>query len=211
MGIRELVKKAAGPIPVITVCAALLFALCALIVQLLNEEASGQLQLWITLLGSIGIGILVFFLIINCYSLYRQYSRNEIGSKLTSKLVLIFLFLTLIPFSLVYFFSIQFLNKGIDSWFDVRVEQAVQDALLLGQTSLDGIKEEISNDVENYAKNLPKNLEPGQLLRTLDDIRDAENYVELTLYTDDGRILAFSSEDSSRMLPDTPGDEVFAE
>lgn len=211
MGIRQLVKKAAGPIPVITVCAALLFALCALIVQLLNEEASGQLQLWITLLGSIGIGILIFFLVINCYSLYRQYSRNEIGSKLTSKIVLIFLFLTLIPFSLVYFFSIQFLNKGIDSWFDVRVEQAVQDALLLGQTSLDGIKEEISNDVENYAKNLPKNLDPGQLLRTLDDIRAAENYVELTLYTDDGRILAFSSEDSSRMLPDTPGDEVFAE
>ena len=211
MAIRELVKKAAGPIPVISVSAALLFALCALIVQILNDEASGQLQLWVTLLGSVGIAILVFFLIINCYSLYRQYSRNEIGSKLTSKLVLIFLFLTLIPFSLVYFFSIQFLNKGIDSWFDVRVEQAVQDALLLGQTSLDGIKEEISNDVENYAKNLPKNLDAGQLLRTLDEIRDAENYVELTLYRDDGRILAFSSEDSSRMLPDTPGDEVFAE
>ena len=211
MAIRELVKKAAGPIPVISVSAVLLFALCALIVQILNDEASGQLQLWVTLLGSVGIAILVFFLIINCYSLYRQYSRNEIGSKLTSKLVLIFLFLTLIPFSLVYFFSIQFLNKGIDSWFDVRVEQAVQDALLLGQTSLDGIKEEISNDVENYAKNLPKNLDAGQLLRTLDEIRDAENYVELTLYRDDGRILAFSSEDSSRMLPDTPGDEVFAE
>ena len=211
MGIRELIKKAAGPIPVLTVCAALLVVLSLLIVQLLNEEASGQLQLWITILGSAGIAILIFFLIINCYSLYRQYSRNELGSKLTSKLVLIFLFLTLVPFSLVYFFSIQFLNKGIDSWFDVRVEQAVQDALLLGQTSLDGIKEEISNDVENYAQNLPKNLDPGQLLRTLDDIRRAEDYVELTLYTDDGRIMAFSSEDSSQMLPDTPGDGVFSE
>ncbi|MBX2849210.1 MAG: HAMP domain-containing protein [Acidiferrobacterales bacterium] len=211
MGFRKLVKKVAGPIPVITVCAALLFALCTLIVQLLNDEASGQLQLWITLLGGFGIGVLVFFLVINCYSLYRQYSRNEIGSKLTSKIVLIFLFLTLIPFALVYFFSIQFLNKGIDSWFDVRVEQAVQDALLLGQTSLDGIKEEISNDVENYANNLPKNMDPGQLLKTLDEIREAEDYVELTLYTDDGRILAFSSEDGTRMLPDTPGDEVFAE
>jgi len=119
--------------------------------------------------------------------------------------------LTLIPFSLIYFFSVQFLNKGIDSWFDVRVEQAVQDALLLGQTSLEGIKDEISTDVENYANNLASNLDPGQLLRTLDDIREAEDYAELTLFSDDGRIIAFSSDDNTRMLPDTPGDEVFSE
>jgi len=211
MGFRDLIKQVSRPIPVISVCAILLFLLCFLIVQSLSEDASGRLQFWITLLGGIGIVILVFFLLANGYSLYRQYSRNEIGSKLTAKLVLIFLFLTVIPFSLIYFFSIQFLNKGVDSWFDVRVEQAVQDALLLGQTSLEGIKEEITADVEGYAKNLPNNLDPGQLLRTLDDIREVEGYAELSLYTDDGRILAFSSEDSGNMLPDTPGDEVFAE
>ena len=211
MGIRKLIKKSAGPIPVITVCTALLLSLCFLILQLLNEDAAGELQFWIAVLGSVGIGILIFFLTINCYTLFRQYVRNEIGSRLTTKLVMIFMLLTLIPFSLVYFFSIQFLNKGIDSWFDVRVEQAVQDALLLGQTSLEGIKEEVTSDVENYAKNLQKNLDPGELLRALDNIREIEGYIELALFTDDGRILAFSSEDSSRMLPDTPGDDVFSE
>ena len=211
MAIRELIKKATGPVPIIAFCATLLFALCYLILQLLNEDVSGELQLWVAILGSVGIVILVFFLITNAYSLFRQYSRNEIGSKLTVKLVLIFLFLTLIPFSLVYFFSIQFLNKGIDSWFDVRVEQAVQDALLLGQTSLEGIKEEITSDVESYANNLPSNLDPAQLLRTLDDIREAEDYSELSLYDGDGRIIVFSSEDNIQMLPDTPGDAIFSE
>lgn len=214
MGFRELVKKAAGPIPVISVCTLLLFALSFLIVQSLSQDDAGELQFWITLLGTTGIVILVFFLITNVYSLYRQYSRNEIGSKLTTKLVVIFFLLTVIPFSLIYFFSIQFLNKGVDSWFDVRIEQTVQDSLLLGKTALEGITEDITADVEGYANSLRQSLGAGELLRALDDIRELEGYTELSMYTDDGRILAFSSvdgiEDTNR-LPETPGDEVFSE
>lgn len=214
MGIRELIKKVSAPLPVISVCTLLLFGLSFLIVKSLSEDGTGRLQFWITLLGIIGIVVLVFFLATNCYSLYRQYSRNEIGSKLTAKLVVIFLFLTVIPFSLIYFFSIQFLNKGVDSWFDVRIEQTVKDSLLLSKTALEGVKEEITSDVEDYAKNLTQNLAAGELLRALDDIRKLEGYLELSLYTDDGRILAFSSIngiDDANRLPDTPPDEVFTE
>lgn len=214
MGIRELIKKISSPGPVIAVCTILLFVLSFLIVQSLSDDGAGELQFWITLIGSAGIAILVFFLVTNCYSLYRQYSRNEIGSKLTAKLVVIFLFLTLIPFSLIYFFSIQFLSKSVDSWFDVRIEQTVQDSLLLGKTALEGITEDITADVEGYAKNLTQNIAAGELLRALDDIRKLENYSELSIYTDDGRILAFSSVDGitdANRLPDTPGGEVFSE
>lgn len=208
---RNLIRKIISPIPVISVSTLLLFTLSFLIVKSLSEDDAGQLQFWITLIGSIGICILVFFLITNCYLLYRQYKRNEIGSRLTSKLVLIFLFLTVVPFSLIYFFAIQFLNKGVDSWFDVRVEQTVKDSILLSKTALEGIKEDITKDVEGYAKNLSQNLDAGALLRTLDDIRKIEGYIELSLYADDGRILAFSSIDSANMLPDTPQDAVFTE
>lgn len=211
MGARRLIKKAAGPLPVISVCTVMLFSLCFLIVKSLSEDSTGRLQFWITLLGSVGIALLVFFLITNFYSLYRQYSRNEIGSKLTAKMVAIFLFLTLIPFSLIYFFSIQFLNKGVDSWFDVRIEQTIKDSLLLSKTALEGIKEELTTDVKKHASTLTQNLNGSEILRLLDDIRESENYAELSLYADDGRILAFSSIDSTNMLPDTPGDEVFNE
>ena len=208
---RNLIRKLISPIPVISVSTALLFTLSFLIVKSLSEDDAGQLQFWITLIGGVGIAILVFFLITNCYLLFRQYQRNEIGSKLTSKLVVIFLFLTVVPFSLIYFFAIQFLNKGVDNWFDVRVEQTVKDSILLSKTALEGIKEEITEDVETYAKSLSQNLEPGELLKTLDEIRKLEGYVELSLYSDDGRILAFSSADSANMLPDTPQDTVFNE
>jgi len=211
MEIRRLIKRISSPAPVITVCAVMLFTLCFLIARSLNDDASGELQFWITLLGSIGIGILVFFLISNTYSLLVQYRRNEIGSKLTAKIVVIFFFLTIIPFSLIYFFSIQFLSKGVDSWFDVRIEKTVEDSLLLSKSALEGIKEEIISDVEDYAKNLRQNVPENELLRTLDEIRELEGYSELSLFTDEGRVLAFSSIDEANILPYTPGDEVFTE
>ena len=211
MAIRSIIKKISSPGPVIAVCTSLLFALSFLIVKSLSDDASGELQFWIMLFGGVGIAVLIFFLLSNTYTLFSQYRRNEIGSKLTAKMVFIFLFLTLIPFSLLYFFSIQFLNKGVDSWFDVRIEQTVKDSLLLSKTALEGIKEEVTSDVEDYAKTLRQNISAGELLRTLDEIRELEGYTELSLFTDDGRILAFSSIDEANILPDTPGDEVFTE
>lgn len=211
MAIRSIIKKISSPGPVIAVCTSLLFALSFLIVKSLSDDASGELQFWIMLFGGLGIVVLIFFLLSNTLTLYSQYRRNEIGSKLTAKMVFIFLFLTLIPFSLLYFFSIQFLNKGVDSWFDVRIEQTVKDSLLLSKTALEGIKEEVTSDVEDYAKTLRQNISAGELLRTLDEIRELEGYTELSLFTDDGRILAFSSIDEANILPDTPGDEVFTE
>ena len=157
MAIRSIIKKISSPLPVITVCTGLLFALSYLIVRSLSDDASGELQFWITIIGSLGIAILVFFLASNGYTLLSQYRRNEIGSILTAKMVVIFFFLTMIPFSLIYFFSIQFLNKGVDSWFDVRIEQTVKDSLLLSQSALEGIKEEVIGDVERIAINIRTN------------------------------------------------------
>jgi nitrogen fixation/metabolism regulation signal transduction histidine kinase len=108
--IRNLIKKISGPVPVISVCTVLLLSLCFLIYKSLSPDASGELQFWIILLGSAGIAVLVFFLVANGYSLYRQYLRNEIGSRLTAKFVLVFFFLMVIPLSLIYFFSITFLK-----------------------------------------------------------------------------------------------------
>jgi nitrogen fixation/metabolism regulation signal transduction histidine kinase len=214
MAIRELIKKITGPGPVITVSTLLLFTLSFLIIQSLSEDASGELQFWIILLGALGIAILVFFLISNGYSLYRQYARNEIGSRLTTKIVVIFFFLTIVPFSLIYFFSIQFLNKGVDSWFDVRVEQAVQDALVLGQESLQSELEQMRSDVENYAGTITADLEAGRLnkmIRDLEDARKIEDYTELSIHTATGGILAFTNKEQLQLLPDSPGPEVFQE
>ena len=204
MDTRNIVRRIISPIPIISVSTLLLFTLTFLIIKSLSEDNTGELQLWITIIGSIGIFILTFFLITNCYRLFRQYKRNEIGSKLTSKLVVIFLFLTVIPFSLIYFFSIQFLSKGVDNWFDVRVEQTVKDSILLSKTALDAITEEITEDTKGYANTLSRMPDTRRisLLRALHEIRKREGYDELSLYTDgDRHLLAFSLADKTATLP----------
>ncbi len=227
MAIRSIIKKISSPLPVISVCTALLFILSYLIVKSLSDDASGELQFWITLIGGFGVAMLVFFLISNGYSLFLQYRRNEIGSKLTAKMVVIFFFLTVIPFSLIYFFSIQFLNKGVDSWFDVRIEQTIKDSLLLSQSALEGIKEDVISDVEKVANTLRTNRRglppPGELLAILNDAREIYGFSELSLYSADGRVLAFSSSSNSdrelgsfsveraNILPNAPDDKIFTE
>lgn len=214
MDIRQLIKRVTEPTPVIGVCALLVVSLSYLIIQSFGVDESGELQYWIFIIGGTGIVVLTFFLLVNWYRLYQDYSRNEIGSKLTTKLVLIFFLLTVIPFALIYYFSIQFLSKGVDGWFDVQVEQTVQDARFLGEAWLEGVQLDITTDVENFAKSISEDIANGQMnkvLRLLDEVRELENYEELSIHTDDGRILAFSHAETDRIMPDSPGAEVFVE
>ena len=217
MAIRSIIKKISSPLPVISVCTALLFILSYLIIKSLSDDTSGQLQFWITLIGGFGVAVLVFFLMSNVYSLFRQYRRNEIGSKLTAKMVVIFFLLTVIPFSLIYFFSIQFLNKGVDSWFDVRIEQTIKDSLLLSESALEGIKEDVISDVEEVTNSIKNSINakrrlpsPGELLAILNEAREVYGFNELSVYSADGRVLAFSSGDHTNTLPSPPDDKVFS-
>jgi nitrogen fixation/metabolism regulation signal transduction histidine kinase len=75
------------------------------------------------------IGLLVG---VNIWNLIRQFRERAAGARLTGKLVTMFIVLTLVPVTIVFSFSLKFINSGIDSWFDVEVERALDqfDALL---------------------------------------------------------------------------------
>ncbi len=45
--------------------------------------------------------------------------------------------LAMIPLLLVFYFSVVFLNRGIDSWFHVEIRAGLQDALTLSRAALD--------------------------------------------------------------------------
>jgi nitrogen fixation/metabolism regulation signal transduction histidine kinase len=97
----------------------------------------GVLHPWLLLFNVAGVIALAIVIGANLFRLIAQYRSHVTGSRLTARLVAIFVLLAFVPASLVYYFSLQFLNRGIDSWFDVRVEAALDDALSLSRTSLD--------------------------------------------------------------------------
>jgi len=65
------------------------------------------------------------------------------GAKLTLRLVTIFSLIAIVPGMLVYAVSVQFLGKSIESWFDVRVEKALEGGLNLGRSALENGLEEL--------------------------------------------------------------------
>lgn len=153
----------------------------------------------------LGINILAIILFVgligkSVWRLVKQYRQRVTGSRLTARLIIIFIILSVSPVSVVYYFSLDFLQRGIDSWFDVRVENALNDALELGQASL-GIRMQESLHQTNSIKEPLTQIPDEAIAPTLNDLRENIGASELTLFSHNGRIIASSSSEASNLIP----------
>ncbi len=129
------------------------------------------------------------------------------GARMTSRLVIMFVVLSVVPVSVVYYFSLQFLQRGIDSWFDVRIEQGLDDALELSRAALDVRLRDVLQLTVRMADEIAE-APAATLSLTLYDLRVRSGAAELTLLGNDGRIVASSSAELSKIIPDQPPGEV---
>ena len=93
-----------------------------------NSEFFGR---WYGILFSVNalcILALIGLIAISFSRLLRQHRNQEIGAKLTSRLVLVFVLLAVVPASFVYYFSLSFLQRGVDSWFNTQIESSLSSA-----------------------------------------------------------------------------------
>jgi nitrogen fixation/metabolism regulation signal transduction histidine kinase len=112
-------------------------ALLLLAKSVQNSSEFGRLQPWILLLNIIGVFALTILLARKLWQLVRDYRDHVPGSRLTARTVSIFGALVIAPLLIVYLFSLDFLNRGIDSWFKIEVKQGLSDALVLSRAALD--------------------------------------------------------------------------
>jgi two-component system nitrogen regulation sensor histidine kinase NtrY len=77
--------------------------------------------------------LLIFLVFRNLVKLLYERKRRVMGSKLRTKLVIAFVALTLLPTIILFFFSINFITNSIEFWFNVPVEQALDNSLRVGQ------------------------------------------------------------------------------
>jgi nitrogen fixation/metabolism regulation signal transduction histidine kinase len=129
-------------------------ALLLLAKSVQNSGEFSRLQPWILLLNVIGVVALTVLLARKLTQLVRDYRAHVPGSRLTARTVAIFGALVVAPLLIVYLFSLQFLNRGIDSWFHVEVKQGLSDALVLSRAALDLRVREYSRHTENLAHSL---------------------------------------------------------
>jgi nitrogen fixation/metabolism regulation signal transduction histidine kinase len=168
-----------------------------------NSSEFGRLQPWILLLNIAGVLTLTVLLVRKLWQLVRDYRNHVPGSRLTARTVIIFGALVVAPLLIVYFSSLEFLNRGIDSWFRVEVRQGLKDALVLSRAALDLRVEECARRTELLARSLAAR--SGVEIQTrLDEERRATAASEIVLFGDHERILAASLDNPLAGVPMAP-------
>lgn len=133
----------------------------------------------------------------------RNKIRNKVfGAKLTLRLVFFFTLIAVLPGLLVYVVSASFLSKSIESWFDVRVEKALEGGLNLGRSGLDNSLKELTKKTQFIAL-LLSDKHPKEYQRALEQVLDKKVGQEGALFTARGNVVAFASSGNA-IAPEIP-------
>lgn len=151
--------------------------------------------------------ILLLILIGNLWRLLRDYRENVPGAKLKARMVGMFVGLAVLPLIVVFYFSIQFINRGIDSWFNVQVEEGLDNALALSRAAIEFRKRQNLVSTSNAARRLAT-VSDRQLVFELSMLRRESGASEMSVYADNNRVLARSTDSAVATLPKPLTEEV---
>lgn len=172
-----------------------------------NSAVLSRLFVPLLLVSIAGLLALLVVIAVSLVRLGRAYRREEAGARLTVRMVLLFSVLSLLPVAVVYSYSMQFLMRGIDSWFDVEIDEAMQDALQLGRASLDLHQHHLQDITERLVRRLTEAPPSTQALK-LNELRRQAGATELAVLDTAGRTLASSNVNPAALVADTPDRSV---
>ena len=199
----------ASPLAVLAVLLAVSLGMMSAATQ--NSALFGDLYSLLVVVNVLGVTLLLTLIALSVAKLVRQYRARVMGSRLTLRLFGLFVLLSVLPVAVVYLFSIQAFNRGIDNWFDVRIEQALDGALALGRTALDTTKEDLVKKTRDMTLELDAAGGRG-VPATLNALREQYGVFELTLFAQDGKVISSSTQATARgksLVPDQPPQAVF--
>ena len=144
--------------------------------------------------------VLVIFLLARLISRYR---RKRFGSRLMTRLVLMFTLIGVLPGLVIYLVSVQFVSRSIESWFNVKVETALESGLTLGRSALDASLKDLrlkARAVASELSEMPDSMLAAQLARSVE--RNQLN--EAIVVSGTGQLVASTSSALSNLVPDMP-------
>lgn len=172
-----------------------------------NSEDFDRLHIVILLINTAGIVVLFALLVANLARLLREYRTHVLGSKLKARMVGMSATLAVVPLLVVFYFSMQFINRGIDTWFNVEVEKGLDDALALSRTVLELEMQDHLKTTTKIAENLRKT-NATQLIFELSTLRQESGASEISVFGNNKQIMATSSDFAADYMPQVPTDEV---
>ena len=162
---------------------------------------------WILLINICGLLTLFVLLAGKLAHLARDFRRHVPGSRLKARTVAIFSALAMAPILVVYYFSLQFINRGIDSWFELEVSQGLKDTRELSHAALEVRVREFLQHTQVVAHTLSASSDL-ELIGTLDRERRESTALEFTIVGAQAQILATSSDRPMDSLPVPATDDM---
>jgi nitrogen fixation/metabolism regulation signal transduction histidine kinase len=154
-------------------------------------------------LAALLAGLVVYQLV----AMARRYRARVFGTRLTLRLLTRFAALAVVPGIIVYAVSVQFLTRSIESWFDVKVDAALEGGINLAQQTIDQMMIELHAKARAMSAELAERSEP-QLPARLERLRAQAGVAEAVVLSFSGRLIAAASEDLTSFVPDLPSREL---
>ncbi|HCD03944.1 MULTISPECIES: ATP-binding protein [unclassified Methylophaga] len=188
---------------------ALLLLVLAYLLSAATQDTSrlSDLFLYIFGLGLVCLLLLAGILARGLYRLYRDFKRKAPGSRLTLKLVSLFVLLIVGSTSIVYGFSVHFLQRGINSWFDVKVEQALEDSLELSRSAF-GIRMRTLLRQTRMMAGVLSELPDTRLTNSLRELVQLSGALEISIWNMSGQLVVSSIENPAIFLPQGPDESI---
>ena len=205
--VARALKRASYTIFAATGVGLVLVALFLLSQTAQNSDDFDRLHNVILAINVAGVVVLLIFLVGNLARLLREYRTHVPGAKLKARIVGMFVGLAVLPLLVVFYFSMQFINRGIDTWFNVEVEEGLENALALSRAALELQMRQNLYATQQISQRLA-GVGERQIVFELSMLRRESGASEITIYGSNNRILATSSDNSSASLPRPLTDEV---
>ncbi len=190
-------------------CIALGIALIAMLFYASSNNAVFEQHyaslFWLGLALTIGLLILI---VVQVVGLVKKLRGRVFGSTLALRLMAVFALMAIIPGGLVYAISVQFLNRSVDSWFDVPVDRAFESALNLGRAALEANGNELLRRSRDAALKAADS--KSDAFGIANQLRQQYGFDEVVIVDDDAKIKGWQGVDDptqpkrARLMPDKP-------
>lgn len=182
-------------------CGLALFGLLAWSTGNASRVAQYQsLLLWLNAALAFALFIWVAALTVR---LIGQLRRGTFGARLTARFAVAFALIGVLPGALIYTLSVQFMSRSIESWFNVRVDTALESGLALGRAALESQLAELDARARAISPEL-SSAPDNDLAAILTRLREANGLMDAIVFTGSGRIIAFSTDKLGAFLPRVP-------
>ncbi len=181
-------------------------ALWLLAVYLLSQSVQNSARFtnllpWVLLINIAGLAVMVMLIAGRLTQLVRAWRQRVTGSRLEARMVWMSGMLSIVPILIVFYFSVQFIDRGIDSWFGGEIGEGLNNALSLSRTALDIRSRDYLNRIERL---VPRIAALGDdRLTQLNFLRKDAGALELAVLSADGRLMALST-DALTHNPESP-------